>query len=143
LQNANSAVTNEDNYIDNKAKAEGREIPLESDLARKVMYAPEGLPNAIDSAVKDNFKDDDGSYSDKVGKMIGGLNPIGDIRDIIANGKDVIDGKKGAVVGLGEAIIGTAPIVGDGAKILIKAEKEVIQEGLESLVKRKCLIKSE
>ncbi len=138
LQNANSAVTNDDNYIDNKAKAEGWKIPLESDLARKVMYAPEGLPNAIDSAVKGDFKDDDGSYSDKVGKMVGGLNPVGDVRDVIANAKNVLQGKKGAVVGLGAAIIGTAPIVGDGAKILLKAEKEVIQEGLESIVKQEA-----
>jgi hypothetical protein len=136
FQNANSTVTNEDNYIDNKAKAEGWKIPLESDLARKVMYAPEGLPNAIDSAVKGDFKDDDGSYSDKVGKYVGSLNPVGDVRDVVANAKNVLQGKKGAVVGLGAAIIGVAPIVGDGAKILIKAEKEVIQEGLESLVKQ-------
>jgi hypothetical protein len=136
FQNANSTVTNEDNYIDNKAKAEGREIPFESNFARKIMYAPEAIPNAIDSAVKGDFKDDDGSYSDKVGKMIGGLNPIGDVRDIIANGKGVIDSKKGAGIGLGASIIGAAPIVGDGAKIFIKAEKEAIKEGLESLVKQ-------
>ncbi len=68
--------------------------------------------------------------------MIGGLNPVGDVRDVIANAKNVLQGKKGAVVGLGAAIIGTAPIVGDGAKILLKAEKEVIQEGLESIVKQ-------
>ena len=52
----------------------------------------EAIPNAIDSAIKGDFKEDDGSYSDKVGKFIGGLNPVGDVRDIIANGKKLIQG---------------------------------------------------
>ncbi len=46
------------------------------------MYFPEAIPNAIDLAIKGDFKEDDGSYSDKVGKIIGGLSPVGDARDI-------------------------------------------------------------
>ena len=47
------------------------------------MYFPESIPNAIDSAVIGDFKDYDGSYSDRVGKIVGGLNPAGDVRDNI------------------------------------------------------------
>ncbi len=82
LQNASSAVTNEDKYIDAKAKQLGQEIPVTEDLANKLMYFPEAIQNAIDSAIKGDFKEDDGSYSDKVGKIIGGLSPVGDARDI-------------------------------------------------------------
>jgi len=84
------------------------------------MYFPEAIPNTIDSAVKGDFKPDDGSYSDKVGKIIGGLNPVGDVRDIIANTKNVIDGKKGSGVALGASIIGAVPGGGDVAKPIIK-----------------------
>ena len=135
LQNANSSVTSEDSFIDGKARKEGRSIPVTEDLANKVMYFPEGIPNAIDSAIKGDFKDDDGSYSDKVGKIIGGLNPVGDIRDIIANGKGVFEGKNGAWIGLGASIIGAVPIIGDGGKIVMKAEKEAIAEVAEKLIK--------
>ncbi len=46
----------------------------------------EPIPNAINSAIKGDFKEDDGSsYSDKVGKIIGGLSPVGDARDISGN----------------------------------------------------------
>ncbi len=93
------------------------------------------IPNAIDSAVKGDFKDDDGSYSDRVGKIIGGLNPAGDVRDIIANGKGVVEGKPGAWIGLGAAVVGIIPIIGDGGKIVLKSEKKVIAETVEKLVR--------
>ncbi len=64
------------------------------------MYFPEAIPNAIDSAIKGDFKEDDGSYSDKVGKIIGGLNPVGDVRDIVTNGKKVIGGDGKATIRL-------------------------------------------
>ncbi len=69
-------------------------------LATKLMYFPEAIPNAIDSAIKGDFKEDDGSYSDKVGKIIGGLNPVGDVRDIVTNGKKVIGGDGKATIRL-------------------------------------------
>jgi len=144
LQNANSAVTGEDNYIDTKARTEGYKIPVAEDLANKLMYFPEAIPNAIDSAIKGDFKDDDGSYSDKVGKIIGGLNPAGDVRDIIADGKRVWDGEKGGWIKLGATIVGAVPVGGDVAKPIIKevgeeltekAFKEVSGEFLEKTAK--------
>jgi len=72
-------------------------LPLKASL----FYFPEVIPNAIDSTVKGDFKNDDGSYSDRVGKIIGGLNPAGDVRDIIADGKRVWDGEKGSWIKLG------------------------------------------
>lgn len=74
LQNASSVVTNEDTFIDAKARESGYEIPVAEDLANKLMYFPEGIPNAIDSAMRGDFKDGDSSYSDKVGRITGGLN---------------------------------------------------------------------
>jgi hypothetical protein len=49
-------------------------------LALLLFFEP--IPNAINSVIKGDFKEDDGSYSDKVGKIIGGLSPVGDARDI-------------------------------------------------------------
>lgn len=136
LQNASSAVTNEDKYIDTKARQLGQEIPVTEDLANKIMYFPEAIPNAIDSAIRGDFKDDDGSYSDRVGKITGGLNPLGDARDIVADGKRVADGEKGSWIKLGATVIGAVPIVGDGAKALIKAEEKATKfTSKESLVK--------
>lgn len=86
----------------------GIKRPLAEDLHRKLMYFPEAIPNAIDSAIKGDFKEDDGSYSE-VGKFIGGLNLIGDVRDIVANGKKVIGGDGKAIIPLIASIIGGAP----------------------------------
>lgn len=135
LKNASTSVTNDDRYSDILAEKEGIKRPLDTDLHRRLMYFPEAIPNAIDSAVKGDFKDDDGSYSDRVGKDVGGLLPPADGRDVVANIKNVYGGKPGAKVALGAAIIGAIPLVGDGAKILIKGNKEVIEEVVEGLVK--------
>ena len=132
LQNASSAVTNEDKYIDTKAKQLGQEIPVAEDLANKLMYFPEAIPNAIDSAIKGDFKKDDGSYSDKVGKFIGGLNPIGDVRDIIANGKKLIQGDGKATIPLIASIIGGVPGAGDIARPIIKEVGEELTAKLRT-----------
>lgn len=139
LQNAGSAATSEDQYIDAKAKQLGQEIPITEDLANKIMYFPEAIPNAIDSAVKGDFKDDDGSYSDKVGKIIGGLNPAGDVRDIVADGKRVADGEKGGWIKLGATILGAVPIVGDAGKALIKTEEKAIIKALEKSAEKEIV----
>jgi len=139
LQNASSAVTNEDTFIDAKAKQSGWEIPVAEDLANKAMYFPEAIPNAIDSAIKGDFKDDDGSYSDRVGKIIGGLNPAGDARDIVADGKRVADGEKGGWIKLGATVIGAVPIVGDAGKALIKTEEKAIIKGLEKTAEKEIV----
>ncbi len=135
LKNSRSVVTSNDTADDLTAAKAGIKRPLAEDLHRKLMYFPEAIPNAIDSAVKGDFKDDDGSYSDRVGKIIGGLNPAGDVRDIIANGKGVVEGKPGAWIGLGAAVVGIIPIIGDGGKIVLKSEKKVIAETVEKLVR--------
>jgi len=105
------------------------------------MYFPEAIPNAIDSAIKGDFKDDDGSYSDKVGKFIGGLNPIGDVRDIVANGKKVIGGDGKATIPLIASIVGGVPGDGDIAKPIIKEVGEelterVLREGGDELLEK-------
>jgi hypothetical protein len=64
------------------------------------------------------------------------LNPAGDLRDIIANGKNVFEGKPGAWIGLGAAALGVIPIIGDGGKIIFKVEREAITEGAEKLIKQ-------
>lgn len=147
LQNAGSAVTSEDTFIDQSVAQSGHEIPLTEDLARKIMYFPEAIPNAIDSAVKGDFKADDGSYSDKVGKIIGGLNPAGDVRDITANGKKVIEGDGKATIPLIASIVGGIPGAGDVAKPIIKevgeeltekAIKETSGETVEKIVKEEA-----
>ncbi len=55
------------------------------------------------------------------------------MRDIAANSKDAIQGKKGSSVGLTASVVGAIPIMGDIAKPAIKANKEIIVEGTDSL----------
>lgn len=52
------------------------------------------------------------SFSAIVGQVLGGLNPIADIRDIAAASWDIYQGKPGAVAGLGLATIALLPIPG-------------------------------
>jgi hypothetical protein len=146
LQNANTAVTSEDTFIDQTAAKNGWEIPVTEGLANKVMYFPDpaNISNAIDSAIKGEFKDDDGTYSDTFGKFVGGLNPVADVRDIIADGKRVLDGEQGGWIKLTASIIGAIPLGGDllkpilkkvGKEVFIKTEKELVTEVAEKLVK--------
>ena len=144
LKEAGTSVTREDDFMDGKVKADGKPIPVTEDLANKVMYFPEAIPNAIDSAIRGEFKDDDGSYSDTFGKIAGGLIPAADVRDIVADGKRVIEGENGAYIKLGASIVGAIPIAGDiakpiikklGKEILEKSAKEIEKEVVEKLVK--------
>lgn len=146
LQNAQTAVVGNDDYFDRTNAKNGIEVPVMQDLANRVMYFPDpnNVSNAIDSAVKGGFKPDDGTYSDQVGKIIGGLNPAADVRDVVAGGKDVYEGKSGGWVNLGTSIIGGIPGGGDLLKpilrkvfkeIFVKTEKELVKEVAEKLVK--------
>lgn len=136
LKNADTIIIGNDRTEDLYLAKQGIERPLSEDLHRKLMYFPEALPNAVDSAVKGDFKDDDDSYSDTVGKIVGGLNPAADVRDIVANGRNVILGKPGAGVGLAAAIVGAIPVIGDGGKIIYKSEKKAITEAMEKFLKQ-------
>ncbi len=57
-------------------------------------YSPEAIPNAIDLAIKGDFKDDDGSYSDTFSKFINGLNPLGDARDVALTANELLTERK-------------------------------------------------
>lgn len=107
-------------------------------LKQQAFNFPEVSPNAIDSTIKVSFKDD-GSYSDRVGKIIGGLNPIGDVRDVVADGKRVADGEKGSWIKLSATVIGAVPVVGDGTKAIIKGEEKAIVKGLEEGVEKEAV----
>ncbi|MEO6590666.1 MAG: hypothetical protein ABIP06_15325 [Pyrinomonadaceae bacterium] len=147
LQNANTAVTSEDNYIDQTAAKNGYKIPVTEGLANKIMYFPDpkNISNAVDSAFRGDFKDDDGTYSDQIGKIIGGLNPAADVRDIIADSKRVLNGENGSYIKLGASVVGAIPLGGDllkpilkkvGKDIFIRTEKELVTEVAEKLVKQ-------
>ena len=142
LQNAQTSLTSEDGFTDAKNRADGKSVPITEDLANKIMYFPEGIPNAIDSAIKGDFKDDDGSYSDTFGKTLGGLIPAADARDVIADGKRVIDGEDGAYIKLGASIVGAIPIAGDVGKPIIKKLGKEVLEGTEKRVEKEVLEKS-
>ncbi len=136
LKNADSTVTNNDRMEDVWAARNGIKRPLAEDLHRKLMYAPDpaNISNAIDSAIKGDFKEDDGTYSDQVGKFIGGLNPAADVRDIVANGKKLIEGKPGAAIPLIASVIGAIPGGGDIAKPIIKKlGKEVLEKSAKEI----------
>ncbi len=79
--------------------------------------------------------------SDKVGKFVGGLNPAGDVRDIVANGKKVIQGDGKATIPLIASVVGGVPGFGDVAKPIIKEVGEelterVLREGGDELLEK-------
>jgi hypothetical protein len=98
----------------------------------------EGLGSFLEGAVAGDFSDND-SWSATAGKIVGGLNPLADVRDIAAGMKHVSEGKDGAWVDLGTATLGAIPLVGDAGKALIrggrKVAKEAVEEGAEALAK--------
>jgi hypothetical protein len=78
-------------------------------------------------------------FSATAGKIVGGLNPLADARDIAAGVKHVAEGKDGAWVDLGTATLGAIPLIGDAGKAVIrggrKVAKEAVEEGAEALAK--------
>jgi hypothetical protein len=98
----------------------------------------EGVGSFLEGAVAGDFSDND-SWSATAGKIVGGLNPLADVRDIAAGVKHVAEGKDGAWVDLGTATLGAIPLVGDAGKALIrggrKVAKEAVEEGAEALAK--------
>lgn len=168
LQQAQTAVVGNDDASDKNNAKNGINVPIVESLADRFMYFPDpkNISNAVDSAVRGDFKDDDGTVSDQVGKFVGGLNPVGDVRDIAANGTRVWNGEEGGYVKLSASLIGAVFAVGDvlkplvkrvglkllektvadvGEKALTEAVKEVGEEGVAKLLKEtangKSLIK--
>jgi hypothetical protein len=98
----------------------------------------EGVGSFLEGAVAGDFSDND-SWSATAGKVVGGLNPLADVRDIAAGVKHVAEGKDGAWVDLGTATLGAIPLIGDAGKAVIrggrKVAKEVVEEGAEALAK--------
>ncbi len=75
---------------------------------------------------------DNNSLSATAGKILGGLNPIADFRDIGAGIKHVAEGKDGAAFELGTAMLGTIPVVGDAGKVLARGGRKVVTEVVEA-----------
>jgi hypothetical protein len=98
----------------------------------------EGLGSFLEGAIAGDFSEND-SWSATAGKIVGGLNPLADARDIAAGVKHVAEGKDGAWIDLGTATLGAIPLVGDAGKALIrggrKVAKEAVEEGAEALTK--------
>jgi hypothetical protein len=90
----------------------------------------------VDGAVRGDFSDDP-SASATVGRIVGGLNPLADLRDIAAGVVHVAQGKEGAWQDLALAGVGAVPGLGDAAKAIGRAGGDVVQEGVERLIKER------
>lgn len=95
----------------------------------------EGIGAFFEGVVAGDFSDDQ-SWSATVGRVIGGLNPLADARDIAAGIYNVATGKEGAWVDLGAATLGAVPIIGDGAKAAIRVGRRALREGAEEGAER-------
>jgi hypothetical protein len=122
-----------------------KELKAEDDATIRVASEPanakrneEGVGAFFEGAVAGDFSEND-SWSATAGKIVGGLNPLADARDIVAGVKHVAEGKDGAWIDLGTATLGAIPLVGDAGKALIrggrKVAKEAVEEGAEALTK--------
>jgi len=83
----------------------------------------EGFSSFFDGAIKGDFSEND-SWSTFAGQVIGGLNPVGDARDVAANAKNVWQGKEGGWFGLFIAGVGVIPLGGDAAKVALKGTRK-------------------
>jgi hypothetical protein len=76
----------------------------------------------LDGAVRGDFVNEP-SAGHITGQILAGLTPIGwvgDARDIVAGVKGIYQGKQGAWLNTGLAAVGVVPIVGEGAKALVR-----------------------
>jgi hypothetical protein len=112
---------------------------LEARLPQQQPAAPaenkdeEGVGAFFEGVLAGDFSDNQ-SWSATVGRVIGGLNPLADARDIAAGIYNVATGKEGAWVDLGAATIGAVPVIGDGAKAAIRVGRRALREGAEEVV---------
>ena len=134
LKNASTEVTRSDERNAELLEKNGLEPHWEAGLQQEMQRTPEFVRDVIKGIVEGDFSEDN-TFGVKIGQIVGGLNPLGDIRDIIANGEKVYKGEDGAWIVLGASVVGAIPIIGDTGKIVMKAEKEVIAETVEKLVK--------
>jgi NAD:arginine ADP-ribosyltransferase len=95
----------------------------------------EGLGAFLEGVVAGDFSDDQ-SWSATVGRVIGGLNPLADARDIAAGIYNVATGKEGAWVELGAATLGAVPVIGDAGKAAIRVGRRAVREGAEEGAER-------
>jgi hypothetical protein len=122
-----------------------KEMKAEDDATIRMAAEPanaeqnqEGVGSFFEGVVAGDFSEND-SWSATAGKIVGGLNPLADVRDIAAGMKHVSEGKDGAWVDLGTATLGAIPLIGDAGKAVIrggrKVAKEAVEEGAEALAK--------
>jgi hypothetical protein len=86
----------------------------------------------VDGAVRGDFSEDS-STAATVGRILGGLHPAADIRDIAAAVDHVREGKEGAGRDLVIAAVGAIPFGGDAAKALTRGLRDTIEEGIDGL----------
>ena len=95
----------------------------------------EGLSAFVEGVVAGEFSDN-ASWSTTAGQIVGGLNPLADVRDIGAGLTHVVQGKDGAWWELGLSVAGTIPIAGDAAKAIFKGGAKVGDEITEAGAER-------
>lgn len=99
----------------------------------------EGVGSFFEGAILGDFSDND-SWSRTGGQVVVGVIPIvgqiADARDTVAAIGGIIRGEEGAWTNLGAAAIGWIPLVGDGAKGLIRVGRKVAAEGTEEIVEQ-------
>ena len=135
LKSASTEVTRADERTAELLKKNGIEPNWEAGVQSEMQRTPEFLKDIGEGIIIGDFSEKD-TYGVKIGQIVGGINPAADIRDIIANGGKVYKGEDGAWIVLGASIVGAIPIIGDGGKIILKAEKEAIAEATEKFVKQ-------
>ncbi len=134
LHNANSDLTYQEQATKAAIKESDYNVPTVAKIAQEAENTPEFLHDVVEGATLGDFSEKE-TYGVQAGKIIGGLHPAGDARDIVANTKNVAENKPGSYVGLGASLIGAIPVAGDIAKPIIKGEKKVITEVIEDALK--------
>jgi len=125
------------------ATSGGVAVPLEASPApaarprpATVSSAPdaEGVGSFFEGVAQGDFSDND-SWSKIAGQVVTGFVPIAgqiaDARDIAANVGHVWNGRSGGWVGLGTAMIGVVPGVGDAAKAALRGGGKTAEAGVE------------
>ena len=99
--------------------SEGRGVESSPDTKPVAETSEESLSAFTKGVVAGDFYEND-SWSATAGKIVGGLAPPADARDVAAAVTHIAQGKEGAWSDLGWSLIGSVPLIGDTIKAIGK-----------------------
>jgi hypothetical protein len=143
LSRATPPVTTQENTLADEQLAEQRRaVELQATHRERVTLRQFPEPHATrddfdreasfaDGVIRGDYSEDD-STSATVGRVVGGINPVADARDISAAIKHIDEGKDSAWLDLATSAVGAVPVSGDALKVGLRTGREALEEAVHS-----------